>query len=231
MLRLNLSRDPKWIDLGYGVRVLTLPLTSAVLISLRDDVALQDAESLAPAEQALRFAKAVASRVITEWEGVGDKDGKELPVTPEAAAVVAFFEARMGRLRGFRWKDWSDYKSCLPSATPSAIKGAGIKALAGNVGYARVGEAPIFSKFFHRETGCILGAFRDRDNIMGFRFVRSAHREHGFLRFPLVEKPKCCVGVVESETMCCKPLKVNLLCIDQTRNLIIFMDSEVPGAN
>jgi len=88
MLRLNLTRDPKWIELGHGVRVLTLPLTSAILISLRGDVALQDAESLAPAEQALRFAKAVASRVITEWEGVGDEDGKELPVSPEAAAAL-----------------------------------------------------------------------------------------------------------------------------------------------
>lgn len=29
--------------------------------------------------------------------------------------VVAFFEARNGRLYGFRFKDWSDYKSCLPS--------------------------------------------------------------------------------------------------------------------
>jgi len=34
--------------------------------------------------------------------------------------VVAFFEARNGRLYGFRWKDWGDYKSCLPSGTPSA---------------------------------------------------------------------------------------------------------------
>ena len=88
MLRLNLARDPKWIDLGYGVRVLTLPLTSAVLISLRGDLELKDAELLAPPEQALRFAKAVASRVITEWEGVGDEDGKELAVTPEAAAAL-----------------------------------------------------------------------------------------------------------------------------------------------
>ena len=30
------------------------------------------------------------------------------------AAVVAFFEARNGMLYGFRFKDWSDYKSCLP---------------------------------------------------------------------------------------------------------------------
>lgn len=37
-----------------------------------------------------------------------------------AAAVVAFFEARNGRLHAFRFKDWSDYKSCLPSAAPAA---------------------------------------------------------------------------------------------------------------
>lgn len=30
-------------------------------------------------------------------------------------ALIAFFEARRGQLHGFRWKDWSDYKSCPPS--------------------------------------------------------------------------------------------------------------------
>ena len=38
----------------------------------------------------------------------------------DLAAVVAFFEARNGRLHGFRWKDWADYKSCLPSQTLAA---------------------------------------------------------------------------------------------------------------
>ena len=38
----------------------------------------------------------------------------------DLAAVTAFFEARRGRLYGFRWKDWADYKSGLPSATPAA---------------------------------------------------------------------------------------------------------------
>ena len=37
----------------------------------------------------------------------------------DLAAVVAFFEARNGRLHGFRFKDWGDFKSCLPSGTPS----------------------------------------------------------------------------------------------------------------
>jgi len=34
--------------------------------------------------------------------------------------VVAFFEARRGRLHGFRWKDAADYKSCAPGETPTA---------------------------------------------------------------------------------------------------------------
>lgn len=33
----------------------------------------------------------------------------------QLSAVVAFFEARNGRLHAFRMKDWSDYKSGLPS--------------------------------------------------------------------------------------------------------------------
>ena len=40
--------------------------------------------------------------------------------TDDLAAVVAFFEARNGRLYGFRWRDWGDYKSCVPSGTPAA---------------------------------------------------------------------------------------------------------------
>ncbi|WP_170458733.1 DUF2460 domain-containing protein [Ruegeria arenilitoris] len=30
--------------------------------------------------------------------------------------LIAFFEARQGQMYGFRWKDWSDYKSCAASA-------------------------------------------------------------------------------------------------------------------
>ena len=38
----------------------------------------------------------------------------------DLAAVVAFFEARNGRLHGFRFKDWADFKSCLPSQPVAA---------------------------------------------------------------------------------------------------------------
>ncbi|MBV1705852.1 MAG: TIGR02217 family protein [Hyphomicrobiales bacterium] len=36
------------------------------------------------------------------------------------AAVTAFFEERRGRLYGFRWRDLTDFKSCLPGANPAA---------------------------------------------------------------------------------------------------------------
>ncbi|MEM9138954.1 MAG: DUF2460 domain-containing protein, partial [Pseudomonadota bacterium] len=36
----------------------------------------------------------------------------------DLSQVLAFFEARHGRLIAFRWKDWLDHKSCPPSETP-----------------------------------------------------------------------------------------------------------------
>ncbi len=45
----------------------------------------------------------------------------------DLAAVVAFFEARNGRLHGFRFRDWADYRSCLPSQVPAATdQGIGV---------------------------------------------------------------------------------------------------------
>jgi uncharacterized protein (TIGR02217 family) len=35
--------------------------------------------------------------------------------------VLAFFEGRMGRLHGFRWRDWADCKSCAPSGEPRPL--------------------------------------------------------------------------------------------------------------
>jgi uncharacterized protein (TIGR02217 family) len=39
----------------------------------------------------------------------------------DLAEVIAFFEARRGQLYGFRWKDWTDFKSCRPSQAPSPL--------------------------------------------------------------------------------------------------------------
>lgn len=36
-------------------------------------------------------------------------------------ALIAFFEARHGRLHGFRWRDRADWKSLAPGVEPSAL--------------------------------------------------------------------------------------------------------------
>ena len=44
--------------------------------------------------------------------------GLSLRSLDDIAVLIAFFEARRGQMYGFRWKDWADFKSCQPSATP-----------------------------------------------------------------------------------------------------------------
>ncbi|MDO5630439.1 MAG: DUF2460 domain-containing protein [Paracoccus sp. (in: a-proteobacteria)] len=44
--------------------------------------------------------------------------GMGLRSLDDMARLLDFFEARQGQLHGFRWKDWSDYKSCPPTRAP-----------------------------------------------------------------------------------------------------------------
>ena len=84
MIRLDLSATPKWLDLGSGLRLHVLPVTTATMVAARNDPAVEALpEQASKEEQALVMAKAVARRVVTGWEGVGDADGKPVPVTPE----------------------------------------------------------------------------------------------------------------------------------------------------
>jgi uncharacterized protein (TIGR02217 family) len=39
----------------------------------------------------------------------------------ELHELIAFFEARRGKLHGFRFRDPFDFKSCAPSASPSPL--------------------------------------------------------------------------------------------------------------
>ena len=88
MLRLNLSNEPRWLDLGHGVRLLVEPLTTAIMLAARSDptiiAAAGDAEGSASNDDLARIvAKAVARIVVKDWEGVGDEDGKPLALTLE----------------------------------------------------------------------------------------------------------------------------------------------------
>ncbi len=84
MIRLDLSAAPKWLDLGVGLRLQLLPVTTAIMVAARNDPAVEALpEGASKEEQALVMAKAVARRVVTNWEGVGDASGNPVPVSPE----------------------------------------------------------------------------------------------------------------------------------------------------
>ena len=47
--------------------------------------------------------------------------GMGLRSLDDVAALIAFFEARRGQVYGFRWKDWSDYRSGLATREVTAF--------------------------------------------------------------------------------------------------------------
>ena len=91
MLRLYLAAEPRWLDLGHGVRLRVAPLTTALMVASRSDAAVEAMPATATDEErALTFAKAIARRAVIDWEGVGDADGNPVPVT--LAGIDALLE-------------------------------------------------------------------------------------------------------------------------------------------
>jgi hypothetical protein len=89
MLRLNLAREPYWLNLGLGVRVHVEPLTTALMVAARSDPDVRDLpEGTSDDAIAVIFARAIAQRAVLDWEGVGDADGNPTPVTSEGIAAL-----------------------------------------------------------------------------------------------------------------------------------------------
>ena len=89
MIRLDLTATPQWLTIAPGLRLLVGPLTTALMVSARADMAIEALPETATTEElALAMAKAVARRAILEWEGVGDEDGNAVAVTPEGIDVL-----------------------------------------------------------------------------------------------------------------------------------------------
>ena len=84
MLRLDLTAEPRWLDLGHGVRLRLASLTTALMVAARNDPTVEALPATSSDEErALVFAKAIARIAVTDWEGVGDAEGNSVPVTPE----------------------------------------------------------------------------------------------------------------------------------------------------
>jgi hypothetical protein len=103
MLTLSIPTDPTWIDLPQEVRLRIRPVTTAVVAaaqsaSLREAEALRDTGDAGGLDvgdpdvaKGVGFAlmvKALARYAVLEWDGVGDRDGKPLPCTPDNVALL-----------------------------------------------------------------------------------------------------------------------------------------------
>ncbi len=89
MLRLDLTSEPRWLDLGHGVRIRLAPLTTALMVAARADLAVAAlTAAAAPEALALAMAKALARRAVLDWEGVGDADGAPLVVSSEGVDAL-----------------------------------------------------------------------------------------------------------------------------------------------
>ncbi|WP_353472007.1 DUF2460 domain-containing protein [Salipiger sp. H15] len=93
----------------------------------------------------------------------------------DIAQLLAFFEARRGQLYGFRWKDWSDYKSCLPSGTISATdqviaRGDGVTRVFQLAKTYRSGSASHVRPITKPVAGTVLAAVQDVEMQEGVHF-------------------------------------------------------------
>lgn len=112
MIRLGVAKEPAWLELEHGVRVLARPLTTIVMESARQraagelrelreaidrvkaahgDVsglpALED-PAVQRAEMLTRLVKALAHYAITQWDGVLGVDGQPAPCEPATIAEL-----------------------------------------------------------------------------------------------------------------------------------------------
>jgi len=84
MLRLNITATPEWLTLAPGLRLQLAPLSTAIMLAARAEIAAADLPADASNDDlSMIGAKAIARRTVLAWEGVGDDAGNPVPVSPE----------------------------------------------------------------------------------------------------------------------------------------------------
>lgn len=89
MIRLDLKKEPYWLDLIPGVKVQVAPFTSAIMSAASTAPALR---ALPPdTDSDMRFfvlTVEVAKLAILDWQGVGDDAGEAVAVTTEGVVAL-----------------------------------------------------------------------------------------------------------------------------------------------
>ena len=87
MIRLDLKREPYWLDLPYGVRLHVRPVTTAFIMAARVQTLRGANETDDEATRSAALIKSLAVLAVIEWEGVGDAEGNPVAITPDAVAA------------------------------------------------------------------------------------------------------------------------------------------------
>jgi|APTNR8051073442_1049403.scaffolds.fasta_scaffold03709_1 hypothetical protein len=92
MIRLDLKREPHWLDLGHGARLHVRPCTTALMMAARAEVqraAISPAnETEAAGIRTASLIKALARLAVLDWEGIGDVAGDAALVTEESVDAL-----------------------------------------------------------------------------------------------------------------------------------------------
>ncbi len=126
MYRLNLSREPEWLELAPGLRLLLAPMSTALMMAARTDPAVQELpEDASNDTRGMVFARALARRALLDWEGVGDTAGEPLPVTPEGIDalldIFPIFDAFQTEFVGKGLMLDAEGNASAPSPTGSSV--------------------------------------------------------------------------------------------------------------
>ncbi|TGD63953.1 TIGR02217 family protein [Tabrizicola sp. WMC-M-20] len=102
--------------------------------------------------------------------------GSGLRTLDDIDALIAFFEARRGKMHGFRWKDWADYKSCVPSLQPTAIDqvigiGDGVQTVFALTKTYRSGEQTYTRRITKPVAGTVMVAVARDPKVEGLEFT------------------------------------------------------------
>lgn len=124
MIRLNLETKPCWVDLGHGVRVKVVPITSALIAAASSSAELTGLPPETTTDVRMSVLGSVLARLaILEWEGVGDEAGAPLDPTPDGiTALMDLYQLNMAfrdayLLKGFMVAAEKKGSAPLPSGT------------------------------------------------------------------------------------------------------------------
>ena len=82
MIRLDLKREPYWLDLAPRVRLRVRPCTTALVMAARASM-IAGGEGDDDNARGAAMLKALARVAIVDWEGIGDEAGAPIPPSPE----------------------------------------------------------------------------------------------------------------------------------------------------